>query len=106
MSDRKRRWSGALNFVSNRRAKMVVRNEALQRSEGTEVNNDCNIEENDNSDNSFPGALDSGNHENISPKSGITDTIDQSWREGRRIVELGYLADQLKCTDCGENLQG
>ena len=35
----------------------------------------------------------------------VNDVTQVSWREGRRIVELGHLVDQLYCTDCGEYLR-
>ena len=58
------------------------------------------------SNTSFPGSVGSVSSSPKDVNSDDFSTSTCSWREGRRICELGYLSDQLKCddSDCGENL--
>lgn len=41
-------------------------------------------------------------HEEVIDENNVNITTDESWRNGRRVVELGVLADHLAaCTQCG-----
>jgi len=81
VSEYKRRTSGA--FISRKRSKSAV-NISYFKTQSRESTVDA-----------------------ISDSEVSEDEVKaptQSWREGRRIVELVHLAAQLSCTDCGDSL--
>lgn len=57
---------------------------------GSPERNDENINTEMISDSSLPGTS----------ETPVKACNDQPWRSGRRIIELGHVADQMKCTDC------
>jgi hypothetical protein len=92
MSLQKRSKSGSL--ISKKRSESVGNIKIFAKSHVPESENDCVTEVNADSDELFQCSVD-----NNVDEMGVDVP---SWREGRRIVELGYLAD--KCTECSENL--
>jgi len=92
MAERQRSRTGG--FISKKRAKSLDNIKFFGKSNVAKTTNTDDSDFNCVSDIPFP--------DSISVDTNVENT--PSWRDGRRIVELGHLASQLVCCDCGGNL--